>query len=77
MLHDPASEGAGGNLYVDGTDMHVTFEMAKMAAGGDTFKSVTLDHGIVLPGAIQWDGKHLAVGDQVSIGGHRRSTSFR
>lgn len=58
-----------GNLFVDGTDMHVAFEFAELPAGSTTANAVTLNQSIVLPGAIQWDGKHLAVGDQVSIFG--------
>ncbi|HEY5426955.1 MAG TPA: hypothetical protein VIJ77_10420 [Candidatus Tumulicola sp.] len=58
-----------GNLFVDGTDMHVGFEFAELPAGSKTAKAITLDQAIVLPGAIAWDGKHLAVGDQVSIFG--------
>lgn len=58
-----------GNLFVDGTDMHVAFEFAELPAGSQTAIAVTLNQNIVLPGAIQWDGKTLAVGDQVSIAG--------
>jgi hypothetical protein len=58
-----------GNLFVDGTDMHVTFELAELPAKSKAFEAATLNQSIVLPGAIQWDGKHLAVGDQVSIYG--------
>ncbi len=65
-----------GNLFVDGTDMHVTFEIAELPAGSKTFEAVTLDQSIVLPGAIQWDGKHLAVGDQVSISGPSKIYEF-
>lgn len=65
-----------GNLFVDGTNMHVAFEMAKLPAGSQTFKPVTLNQSIVLPGAIQWDGKHLAVGDQVSIYGPSKIYEF-
>jgi hypothetical protein len=60
---------ANGNLFVDGTDMHVAFEFAELPAGSQTAIAVTLNQNIVLPGAIQWDGKNLAVGDQVSIAG--------
>lgn len=68
--------GGHGGLYVDGTDMHVAFEMAKLPAGGSAFKAVTLDQSIILPGAIQWDGKDLAVGDQVSINGPSKIYEF-
>ena len=65
-----------GNLFVDGTDMQVTFEIAELPAASQTFEAVTLDQSIVLPGAIQWDGKHLAVGDQVSISGPSKIYEF-
>lgn len=56
-----------GNLFVDGTDMHVTFGLAELPAGGKTTQAIALDHSVSLPGAIQWDGQYLAVGDQVCI----------
>jgi hypothetical protein len=58
---------AGGNLFVDGTDMHVTFELAELPAGAHATQAIALDQKIVLPGAIQWDGQYLAIGDQVCI----------
>ncbi|HKU81541.1 MAG TPA: hypothetical protein VJP76_05150, partial [Candidatus Tumulicola sp.] len=54
---------AKGDLFVDGTDMHVGFEFAEIPAGGKPAKAITLQQSINLPGAVQWDGKHLAVGD--------------
>jgi hypothetical protein len=65
-----------GDLFVNGTDMHVGYEMAEMPAGSQTFEPVTLNQTIILPGAIQWDGKHLAVGDQVSIYGPSKIYEF-
>jgi len=58
---------AAGNLFVDGTDMHVTFELAELPAGSQTAQQITLDQSVSLPGAIQWDGQYLAIGDQVCI----------
>lgn len=65
-----------GNLFVDGTDMHVAFEFAELPAGSKTANAVTLNQSIVLPGAIQWDGQYLAVGDQVSISGPSKIYEF-
>jgi hypothetical protein len=65
-----------GNVFVDGTDMHVAFEFAELPAGSKTAKAIILNQSIVLPGAIQWDGKHLAVGDQVSISGPSKIYEF-
>jgi hypothetical protein len=65
-----------GNLFVDGTDMHVAFEIAELPTGSQTFETVRLNQSIILPGAIQWDGQHLAVGDQVSIYGPSKIYEF-
>jgi hypothetical protein len=56
-----------GNLFIDGTDMHVAFEFAELPAGGNTTQAISLNFSVSLPGAIQWDGQYLAVGDQVCI----------
>jgi hypothetical protein len=59
-----------GNLFVDGySEQGGQFAMAELPAGTHSFETVTLNQTIVLPGAIQWDGKYLAVGDQVSLYG--------
>jgi hypothetical protein len=65
-----------GNLFVDGTDFHVAFELAELPARGKTAEAITLNQSIVLPGAIAWDGQHLAVGDQVSISGPSKIYEF-
>jgi hypothetical protein len=67
---------AKGNLFVDGTDMHVAFEFAELPASGKPAKAITLGQSFSLPGAIVWDGAHLAVGDQVSINGPSRINEF-
>jgi hypothetical protein len=53
-----------GNLYVDGTDTGNTFEFAELLSGGSSFTTVTLNQSIEFPGGVQWDGNHVAVGDQ-------------
>ena len=58
---------AAGNLFIDGTDMHVAFELAELPAGSNTAQAITLNQSVSLPGAIQWDGQYLAIGDQVCI----------
>ncbi len=65
-----------GNLFVDGSAYHLMFEIAELPAGSTTPKAITLNQNIVLPGAIQWDGKYLAVGDQVSIYGPSKIYQF-
>ncbi len=54
----------GGNLFVDGTNPSNTFEFAELPSGGSSFNSVALNQTINFPGGVQWDGKHVAVGDQ-------------
>jgi hypothetical protein len=67
---------ASGNLFVDGTDMHVAFEFAELPAGASTFTPITLNESINLPGQVQWDGTYLAVGDQVSLDGPSKIDEF-
>ncbi|HEY6325651.1 MAG TPA: hypothetical protein VIW73_03920 [Candidatus Cybelea sp.] len=65
-----------GNLFVDGSAYHLMFEIAELPAGSQTPQAITLNQKIYLPGAIAWDGKHLAVGDQVSIYGPSKIYQF-
>jgi hypothetical protein len=60
---------ASGNLFVDGTDDRANFLFAELAARTKKFFAVTLDHTFNFPAGVQWDGTHLAVGDQVSLNG--------
>jgi len=55
---------ATGNLFVDGTAHTGNFEFAELPAGGKTLGTVTLSQSIQIAGAVQWDGKHVAVEDQ-------------
>jgi hypothetical protein len=53
-----------GNLFVDGV-RGSKFEFASLMRGHARFSNVRLDQSFSsMPGAVQWDGKHLAVGDQ-------------
>ncbi|MFZ0030461.1 MAG: hypothetical protein WAK84_01140 [Candidatus Cybelea sp.] len=65
-----------GDLFVDGTDMHNAYELAELPPGGKAAKAITLNQSIILAGAIQWDGKYLAIGDQVSIYGPSKIYQF-
>ncbi len=67
---------AKGDLFVDGTAYHPTFEIAELPAGSKTTEAITLNQPINLPGAIAWDGKYLAVGDQVSLSGPSKIYQF-
>lgn len=57
-----------GNLFVDGISQPGTghFIFAELPKGSNTFKDITLNQYIGWPGGIQWDGKYIAIGDQLS-----------
>jgi hypothetical protein len=55
-----------GNLFVDGVDYGSNFQFAELPSGGKSFRAITLDQTIQIPGGVQWDGKHVAVEDQVT-----------
>jgi hypothetical protein len=56
-----------GNLYVDGQPSRNSgFLFAKLKKGATSFSNVTLNQAINYPGAVQWDGKYVAIGDQQS-----------
>ena len=52
-----------GNLYLDGFGSQ-RFQFARLAHGSHAFTKITLDQTIHWPGAVQWDGKYMAVGEQ-------------
>jgi hypothetical protein len=52
-----------GNLFVDG-DTCCGVGVAELVRGARKFTDLMLDQSIQFPGAVQWDGKRLAVGDQ-------------
>ncbi|MGA8533024.1 MAG: hypothetical protein WB615_02820 [Candidatus Tumulicola sp.] len=53
-----------GNFFVDGWSSGSTFGFAELPKGGTKLKTIELNHSITYPGGVQWDGKHMAVGDQ-------------
>jgi hypothetical protein len=53
------------NLYIDGLNTTGHFEFAELPRGEFKFKNITLNTTIYWPGAIQWDGKYVVVGDQM------------
>lgn len=62
-----AYDGAG-NLFVDGlpaAGYGYNFELAELARGKKSLKSVTLQGGIPWMGPLQWDGHYLAVGQPI------------
>jgi len=59
-----------GNLYVDAAIYGAPFEFAELPKGASKFKIINLTGGTIhFPGAVHWDGKYVAVGDQQFSGG--------
>lgn len=56
-----------GNLFVDGLQGQQTFIFFEKAKGSNSFSTVTLNQGFGYPGAVQWDGAHVAIGDGRSM----------
>jgi hypothetical protein len=52
-----------GNIFVDGVDSGRNFEFAELPKGSSSFTEITLGATITIPGGVQWDGKHVTVGD--------------
>ena len=54
-----------GNLFVDGASSYPSsgFAFAELAKGSGTFKRLTLDHKIEQPGAVEWDGTYITIGN--------------
>lgn len=55
-----------GNLFVDGTPSTGGFVLAELPHGSASFRDISLHQSVAFPGAIQWDGTHLAVGDHAN-----------
>ncbi|HTU82856.1 MAG TPA: hypothetical protein VMF61_12040 [Candidatus Acidoferrales bacterium] len=65
-----AAYDAKGNLWVDGMDSHAQyFQFGELPAGRKKWRAVTLPHRVAFPGAVQWVGDELVVGDQVNLDG--------
>jgi hypothetical protein len=54
-----------GNLFVDGTTRSGAFAFAELPSGKNAFTNIALNQPIASPGNVQWDGKYVAVGDQL------------
>jgi hypothetical protein len=56
-----------GNLFADGEGSkqksYSPFELGELVPGGSALKTITLNQVIGGPAGVQWDGRHLAVGD--------------
>ncbi|MGC2407783.1 MAG: hypothetical protein WA431_15375 [Candidatus Cybelea sp.] len=55
-----------GNLFVDGFNNSGAFGLIELPKGSSTFETITLSNSVEFPGAVQWDGKYLTIGDQES-----------
>jgi len=53
------------NLYIDGFDTSGDFTFAELPRHERKFKNIVLNGTIYWPGAIQWDGTYVVVGDQM------------
>jgi hypothetical protein len=54
-----------GRLFVDGMNSKSNgFILAELPRGGSALKKVTLNKSVGFPGAVQWDGQFVDVGDQ-------------
>jgi len=67
-----------GNLFVDGlapSSAGGGFVFAELPKGSTTFTNITLNQAISKPGQVQWDGKHIAIGDQTTTNIYRFAIS--
>lgn len=53
-----------GNLFADGFNSSGGFGLAELPKGSSTFETITINNNVGFPGAVQWDGKYLTIGDQ-------------
>jgi hypothetical protein len=52
-----------GNFFMDGFVVSGQLPFAEMPKGSDRFESISLNQTFESAGGVQWDGKHVAVGD--------------
>lgn len=51
------------NLFADGYGQSFNVALVELPKGGRTLRNISLDQTLPSPGAVQWDGQRLAVGD--------------
>lgn len=55
-----------GNLFIDGVNNGTTQSLfAELPSGGSSLKNLTVKQTIGFPGGIQWDGKYMAIEDDM------------
>jgi hypothetical protein len=64
-----------GNLFVDGRNTSLAFGLVELPKGSNTFENISISNNVAFPGAVQWDGKYLTVGDQESHAIYRYKVS--
>src|SRR5580704_314853 len=64
-----------GNLFVDGVNNSLTFALVELPKGSSSFENISISNTVAFPGAVQWDGKYLTVGDQESHAIYRYGVS--
>jgi hypothetical protein len=64
-----------GNLFVDGRTTSLGFGLVELPKGSGTFKNISVSNTVSFPGAVQWDGKYLTVGDQEAHAIYRYSVN--
>jgi DNA-binding beta-propeller fold protein YncE len=64
-----------GNLFIDGGNEDHAVVFAELRKGSSSLLNLTLDQSFNDTGAIQWDGKYLAVGNQNTSNIYRFSIS--
>jgi hypothetical protein len=57
---------SAGNLFVDAVSFASAFAFAELPKGSSSFRDITLNQPIQSPAGVQWDGKHMAVGDAIT-----------
>jgi hypothetical protein len=58
---------AKGDLFVDGVNASSVFVLAELPKGSSTFTNIAISQKIEWPGGVQWDGKHIAIGDTDTV----------
>lgn len=65
-----------GNLFADGfTGARSGFALVELPKGSSKFQTITTSNAVQFPGSVQWDGKYLAVFDQLANAFYRYAVS--
>jgi hypothetical protein len=65
-----------GNLFADGyTEPTGGFALVELPNGSTKFETITTSNTVEFPGSVQWDGKYVAVTDQIALAIYRYTVS--